>query len=642
MRPRLGALALLGVLVHAGPAHAELAAVWALDDGTKITAGDVEHPLARGNGVFSPAPPAITLFGLRNEIVAFQVILRGGDAATDGVTVALDAVGPIDNRGATDDPDHYFVDRYIEIFEQRYLHIRERSHSIPWLPGSAAEPAGPTGWVPDALVPHRGPVHVPAGQNRGVWVDIYIPRDAPAGAHRGTLTVRVDGQPCALPACTLPITLEVLPAAVPDTPPIQTMLWASAVALDEPERVMPRYFADHRRAPDAALAAIRRRHHHLARRYRITLIATELDEPSEDLRQRLTGAAFSRTAGYGGPGEGVGEDLCGIHTYGGRLTPAQAQRWHRWLREHAPDAHALLYVVDEPSDPARIPEYNRIAAAAEPIDAFVTTPYDARYDQFDIFAALPSDHGRAEEAARAAGKPFWVYNGVRPYSGSFAIDDVAISPRVNPWIQRAHGVPRWFYWEATYYEDFQGGRGHIDVLRDSPSFSNRQGDRVHGDGLLMYPGRDHLFPASDLGIDRPLPSIRLANWRRGVQDVAYLDLVRSAGHGGMADRLVEAMLPGSLGDGSRDDEPVSWPEDGERWLAARHVLFQTLQRGQPPAIDWTTLARPPEPWWPRARRHARRWLDPLVRSPARMAASIAAAVVSSIAIILVFRRRRKR
>jgi hypothetical protein len=639
--PRPGGLVLLAALASAGPARAELAAVWALDDGTKITAGDTAHPLARGNGVFSPAPPAVTLFGLRNEIVAFQVVLQGGEAPTSGVTVTLDAVGPIDNRGATDDPDHYFVDRYIEIFEQRYLDIHERSHNLTWLPSSDAEPAGPTGWVPDALVPHRGPVRVPARQNRGIWVDIYIPRDAPAGVHRGTLTVAVDGQPCALPACTLPIALEVLPVAVPDTAPVKTMLWATAVATDEPARVMPRYFADYRQAPPAALDAIRRRHHHLARRYRVTLIGTER-EPSEELGERLTGAAFSRAAGYAGPGQGVGQDVCGIHVYGGKLTPAEARGWRAWLDAHAPGIDAFLYVVDEPSDPAAIPGYNRVAADAEPIDAFVTTPYDARYDQFDVFAALPSHHGRADAAARAAGKPFWVYNGVRPYSGSFAIDDVAISPRVNPWIQHAHGVPRWFYWEATYYEDFQGGRSHIDVFRDTPSFTNRHGDRVHGDGLLMYPGRDHLFPGSDLGVDRPLPSIRLANWRRGVQDVAYLQLVRAAGYGDLVDRLVATMLPRSLGDGVRDDDPVSWPEDGERWLAARRALFETLRRGQPPAIDWASLARPAEPWWPRAGRQAARWLDSLARSPGRAAASVAAAVVSIAGIILVFRRRRKR
>src|SRR5690606_36918729 len=109
---------------------------------------------------------------------------------------------------------------YIEIFEQRYLSITERSRSLTWLPGSDAEPAGPTGEVPDALVPHRGTVRVPARRSRAFWIDIYIPRDAPAGVHHGTLTVRVDGQVCALPACTLPIALEVLPVAMPDTPPV--------------------------------------------------------------------------------------------------------------------------------------------------------------------------------------------------------------------------------------------------------------------------------------------------------------------------------------------------------------------------------------------------------------------------------------
>ncbi|HWN66865.1 MAG TPA: hypothetical protein VNM90_04445, partial [Haliangium sp.] len=260
MRDRLRALALLGALGHASTASAELTAVWALDDGTKIPAdapADTSaHPLAAGNGVFASDPARVSLFGLRNEIVAFQVILEGGASDTGGVTVALDAVGPIDNRDASDDPDRYFVDRHIEIFEQRYLPITERSHDIPWLSGSDAEPAGPTGWVPDALVPHRQAVLVPAHQRRGLWIDIYIPRDAPAGVHRGTLTVRVAGQVCSLPACTLPIALEILPVTLPDAPPVATMLWASAVSVDEPGRVMPRYFADHTAAPAAALDAV--------------------------------------------------------------------------------------------------------------------------------------------------------------------------------------------------------------------------------------------------------------------------------------------------------------------------------------------------------------------------------------------------
>lgn len=616
--------------------------MWALDDGTKITATDLDHPLARGNGVFSTEPPGVSLFGLRNETVAFQVILEGGAADTDGVTVTLDAVGPIDNRGATDDPDRYFVDRHIEVLEQRYLEIRARSRSIPWLPGSDAAPAGPSGRVPDPLIPHRAPLRVPAGQNRGMWIDIYIPRDAPAGVHRGTLTVRVDGQPCALAACRLPIALEILPAALPDAPAVRTMLWASAVALDEPELVMPRYFEDHRQAAPEALEAVRRRHFHLARRYRVSLISGTEDTPDEALRQRLTGEAFTRDAGYTGPGEGVGQDLYGIHVYGGRLTPAEARQWHDWLRTHAPGVDTFLYVVDEPSDEARFPEHNQVARDAEPIDAFVTSPYDPRFPDFDIFATPTQAHH--PDQARAAGKRLWVYNGRRPFSGSFMVDDVAVSTRVNPWIQHAHQVPRWFYWEATYYDDFQGDRGPIDVHRQAANFSNRDGDLLNGDGLLVYPGRDHLFPESDLGVDRPLPSIRLANWRRGIEDVAYLELVRAAGHQAFVDRLVENMVPRSLGDGVRDDEPVSWPEDGERWLAARRLLFETLRSGQPPAdVDWAALARPPEAWSSRIRRQLRRAADPFVRSPRRRSVTALAAVIGfGVAAIAILRWRRRR
>jgi hypothetical protein len=644
MRDGLRALGLLAALGHAGTARAELAAVWAVDDGTKIPVEMVDSPLAAGNGIFTADPPRISLFGLRNETVAFQLVLQGGEHDTAGVTVALDAVGPIDNASATDDPDRYFVDRYIEVFEQRYLPVVERSRSIPWLPGSDAEPPGLTGWVPDALVPHQQAVLVPARAIRGLWIDIYIPRDLPAGVHHGTLTVRVDGRVCDLPACTLPIALEVLPVTLPDTPPVATMLFASAVAADEPGRVMPRYFPDYTAAPAAALDAVRRRHHHLARRYRVTLIGTEHEGPNEELRQRLSGEAFTRAAGYTGPGEGLGQDVCGIHVYGGRLTPDEAQHWHTWLSEHAPGIDAFLYVVDEPSDDARFPEHNRVAAEAEPIDAFVTTHEPLRFPSFDIFAVPTWRHSRVVETVPAdQGKQVWVYNGARPYAGSFALDDVAISPRVNPWIQHARGVPRWFYWEATYYEDFQGGRSHIDVLRQSPSFSNRDGDRVHGDGLLMYPGRDHLFPASDLGIDRPLPSIRLANWRRGIQDVGYLSLVRTAGHGAFIDQLIEIIVPRGLDADVPADVPVSWPEDGERWLAARRYLFETLRHGRPPAIDWSTLARPPEPWWSQARRKVQRWLTPFVASPRRSAATaLGIAVVLGAVTLVVLRRRRRR
>ena len=639
-----GAALLSALLAVAWPARAgaDIAAVWAVDDGTKITAEQIEHPLAAGNGVFAPAPPRVRLFALRNETVAFQVLLTGGDEDTAGVTVALDAVGPIDNRDATGDPDRIFVNRHIEIFAQRYVRVRERSQSLPWRPGSDAAPAGPTGMVPDALIPHgpRRPITVPARQLRGLWIDIYVPRDTPAGVHRGSVTVAVDGVPCALPACRLPVELEVLPLALPDTPAVATMLWASAVG-DEPGRVMRRYFPDIERIPADALRALRARHFALARRYRVTLVAGVGDEPTDELRARLTGEAFARAAGYTGPGQGVGQDLCPIHMYGGRLTPEEASVWSDWFATHAPAAQPFLYVHDEPGDESLFPMLNEAARAARPIPSFVTSPYDTRLDM-DIFATPTEYYSRATAAEAASrGKRMWVYNGIRPYSGSFVIDDVAISPRVNPWIQYKYDVARWFYWEATYYEDFQGERGHIDVFSEAVNFSNRHGDRVNGDGLLMYPGRDLLFPAQDLGVDGPLPSIRLANWRRGIEDAGYLALARQAGHDALVDALLEIMVPRALGHGVRADEPVAWPEDGERWLAARRIVFDALKTGRAPRLDRDALGRPPEPLRARAWRQIRRWVAPFVRSPRRLAVTTCTALlVAGLAGLTWLRRRR--
>ncbi len=572
--------------------------------------------------------------------------MRGGAQPTRAVSVTLDAVGPIDNRGAdgqigvSDDPDRYWVDRHIELYTQHYLQIRERSQSIPWIPGSDAEPAGPTGWVPDALIPHRQPFDVPAGRNQGLWIDLYIPRDAPAGLHRGTARIHVAGEPCPLPACILPIELEVLPHTLPDEPPVKTMLASTGAEGEELEHVFPYYFADYQSADPEQIAAIHRRHFQLARRYRVTLVAGYEHAPSDSLRRRLSGETFSRAAGYTGPGENIGQDVYGIYFFGGALTPAQASTWHSWLSEHAPDIDAFLYVVDEPSDDTKIPHYNQVARDAEPIAAFVTERFDPRFDEFEIFASPTWTYGGADRA-QATWCQEWVYNGERPFSGSFMIDDVAISTRVNPWIQYRRDIPRWFYWESTYYNDFQGKRGYIDVWQQPLNFSNHHGDRMNGDGLLMYPGRSYLFPESDLGIDRPLPSIRLANWRRGIEDVGYLELARAAGHDALVERVLDTLIPRYLDRDVREDEPVSWPEDGERWLAARRILFDALAGNPAPSDDnWAALARPSEPLASWARRIARRGQRFFFGSGKRIAASALSCVLAGLALTWWWRRRR--
>ncbi|MGE5784730.1 MAG: hypothetical protein ACM3ZE_09065, partial [Myxococcales bacterium] len=425
-------------------AAAEIAAIWALDDGTKIKATETSHPLKRGNGVYDAVRRQVSLFGARNEVVAFQVILEGGAEQTKDVRVQLDRLGPIHNFGLSTDPDAYFLGRRIELFAEHYLNVTNRSHALAWEPGSAAEPAGMTGWIPDALIPIQDDARlvVPANQNQGVWVDIYIPKETPPGTYRGSFVVQAKGVPCPLRTCWLPVELRVLDAVLPDTPTAKTMLWFSGGELDR-NMMYARYSPTYETDDFETVERLRMRHFKLGRRHRVTMFLGDQDAPDASIQARLDGTAFSREQGYDGPGEGIGQDMYSIHTYGGELTPSEAQGWYSSLAPYGPNLEYFLYTMDEPG-PADVEAINRIAANAQPVPSFVTAAPNPDL-QVDIYCAFPSIYSLAVAAqTRAQGKRVWIYNGMRPHTGTFVIDDAAVSPRVNPWIQYTYRIPRWF------------------------------------------------------------------------------------------------------------------------------------------------------------------------------------------------------
>lgn len=603
-----------GLTAVTSRASAEIARVWAIDDGTKVNRDDTEHRLAFNNGIFDGKK--ISLFGARNEIVAFQILLNGGGQKTQNVKVKLESIGDIRNDGLSDDIDRYFIGRRIELFRQHYLKIEIRSRSIVWLPWTAAQPKGFRGkMVPDALVPlaAKDTIDVPAGHVQGVWVDVYIPKGTKPGIHRGKVVVEVDGQPC-LKGCELPIELEVLEQTLPDVPTIKTMLVFSGNENDRdnmPSRYFKEPWAEKNNEP---FKRLKERHFKLARRHQISLIVSSHEKPTDMLLARVTGKAFTKEAGYEGPGAGVGQDVYPINVYGQRkLTSAEANVWVAWFKEHAPKTEYFYYTKDEPK-PKDYATVNQLAKAGKPAPSFTTAHYTGGLD-VDYYCTIADHYDETiAQKGRKAGKTVWIYNGVRPYTGTFMTDDTAISPRVNPWIQYRYKIPRWFYWESTYYKDFQGGQGHIDVFNWANNFRNGDGDRLNGDGLLIYPGRDLRFPKSDQKIDHPLPSIRLKNWRRGIFDVEYLELARKAGHGAFVDKIVRAMVPRALKpDVAHTDLPVSWPDDGEKWLAARKLLKLVLtgkKKAGELEDELSTIGKPAEGSWV----HFKRWIRRLKRA----------------------------
>ncbi|KKL60952.1 hypothetical protein LCGC14_2200170, partial [marine sediment metagenome] len=134
--------------------------------------------------------------------------------------------------------------------------------------------------------------------------------------------------------------------------------------------------------------------------------------------------------------------------------------------------------------------------------------------------------------------------------------------------------------ESTYYHDEQGSGDQINIFVDPINFTNSAGDEMNGDGLLIYPGRDRLFPAQDQGFDGPMPSIRLKNWRRGIETVEYLVLAEAAGHQTLVNSVLATLVPLALDEGTLSSgDPVAWEENGEEWLAQRRLLADVLGSG---------------------------------------------------------------
>lgn len=190
--------------------------VWAIDDSEKIKQEDLNNPLAidQNNKVWKMN--TVNIFGARNEIIAFQLIIQADSSGVSQVNVEI---SNFTNGGSTipgsatgpNDPFDY-RGRNIELFTEHYLHITKRTPPYWGFSETAIPSAYYTGWVPDCLIPFSAtsgkggaPFSIKANNNQGVWVDILIPRDASAGTYKGNAMVTLSDKVFV----TIPISLEV-------------------------------------------------------------------------------------------------------------------------------------------------------------------------------------------------------------------------------------------------------------------------------------------------------------------------------------------------------------------------------------------------------------------------------------------------
>ena len=187
---------------------------------------------------------------------------------------------------------------------------------------------------------------------------------------------------------------------------------------------------------------------------------------------------------------------------------------------------------------------------------------------------------------RAEGGDVVLYNGTYPYMGTNLIDADATHQRVNPWIFWKYGVNYYFYYHANLYNDNNPFAGN---------YYYSSGGYRHGLGNYVYPGKDLKSGESayNYGLDGPISSIRLKNWRRGQQDYEYLWLAKQAGKTAAVTALVNKIVPKALCQlpaySTRNwpttfNDPAPWVNRGYSFEEARKELAVLIAGSEPTAV----------------------------------------------------------
>ncbi len=617
-----------------------LTAAWANDGANKITREGTpatNNPAAATNSVWKDS--RIQIFGAKNEVVSFNLILEAARQGATDVKVTFDHLdGPggakISGTPATGNGVFDYTKRDIELFFIRYLKIEgisrlgyeryDERHIPERLQRPNTNGVASGGWTdrpdhdkhyPDIAVPLESvnSFNINQGENQSVWSDIYIPKDVPSGLYQGAVTV-TEGNNVSY---QVPVELNVRNFALPEVPSSKTMLYLGTS--DISRRYIGMNYPENEK-DETRLQTIRDRHFQMAHRHKIALIdnnhgrADGPDQPTREWIPRLNGQLFSSAKGYRGPGQNVGNGIFSVGTFGSAewqndgeaAMHTHSNAWANWFAQNSNETEFFLYLIDESSDFPRIQNWAgqmaRNSGSGRKLSSMATLNLPHALDNAPDLRTIVStmDVGdtatwdRAQAQARAEGKNFYMYNGKRPSSGTFMVDDDGVALRELPWGQYKKGIARWFYWESTYYKDFQAGRGDIDVMNQAQTFGgNATVDNVHGrtagnyangDGLLFYPGTDTVFRGSSYGLDGPIASLRIKHWRRGIQDVDYLTLAARK-NPAKVQQIVNSVVGKVLWENGVDDIndptwkkcPIGWSNNPDSWEAARKQLMDIIE-----------------------------------------------------------------
>lgn len=374
-------------------------------------------------------------------------------------------------------------------------------------------------WLPDPLLP-AAPFRVRGGSTQGLWLTAAADADAFAGTYRGVVRVLRDGKEFA----TVPITLRVRGFSLPQTFGCRYSLSVmdGFTRFHYPDAFKAKrheswdLMLDHRLSPDDIsrftlpdldeLEYAKKRGMCL---FNLLNIVPEPKDPNTLIVYTTTKEVLFSDWFY--------------PQFRDRLVPYVKELRRRGLADMA-----YVYGFDEQEKeyfpaiekfwkslqrdlPCRVPLMSTSRAYRD-IAACPTNPPPSAYAG-DWMCPLTADwRDGLSEDLRKRGKKVWWYtclSPVEPYANFANIEYPFADGRLLGWMTHLWRADGFLFWVVNFWPKDMRKLDERDTF--FPDFDIRIGDTVHGDGVLLYPGRQGV-----------LPSIRLANVRDGEEDAEWL------------------------------------------------------------------------------------------------------------------------
>ena len=425
---------------------------------------------------------------------------------------------------------------------------------------------------PDPLLPQDGSrLEVKAGENQPFWITVSVPKTARGGRYKGEICVEAMTE-CGKSVTTrIPLALEVFNFTLPDMMtlkatfgmnPVEVSKWHRARSDKERRSTVDNYhrmFSAYRIAPrrlapydDWEPTWDKSAGENAPEKWEPVFDWTRWDAEMERQFSTYRFNCFNMKPWrfWSGFGDAFRRpDIAGIgcdHPAYMTLLKKYLTKVGEHLREKGWEDKAFIYWYDEPTQNT----YTNVIAGMKLLKEtmpgvkrlLTEQPEKELLGNVDIWCPMPHYlHTEHESACRKAGEEFWWYlctEPKAPYFGEF-IDRAGSELRLWGWASWKTEIKGILMWSATYWSS---RAAYPDVKKPQNPYEDpmawvsggqaQPGERKpwgNGDGRFIYPPLKCVGDAggTDFISDEPVPTVRLAMVRDGVEDFEYLTILKA-------------------------------------------------------------------------------------------------------------------